>query len=97
MIALTDSELHELMAAANLVPWDRRDVFLQRVAAELRGKTLGDGLVHRVAYEVARTVAWDAERTAAACRPYNCLRLRRRSREPSPVFELAPWERVLSE
>src|SRR5262245_20947092 len=32
-----------------------------------------------------------------ACRPYNCLRLRRRSGEPSPVFELAPWERVLSE
>jgi hypothetical protein len=25
------------------------------------------------------------------------LRLRRRSREPSPVSELAPWERVLSE
>jgi len=65
MIALTDSELHELMAAANLVPWDRRDVFLVRVAAELRGKTLGDGLVHRVAYDVARTLAWDAERTAA--------------------------------
>src|SRR5262249_62102129 len=32
-----------------------------------------------------------------ACRPYNRLRLRRRSREPSPVSELAPWERVLSE
>jgi len=28
--------------------------FLTRVAAELRGKDLGDGLVHRVAYDVAR-------------------------------------------
>ena len=34
---------------------------------------------------------------STVCRPYNCLPLRRRSREPSPVSELAPWERVLSE
>src|SRR5262249_61804189 len=34
---------------------------------------------------------------STACRPYNRLRLRRRSREPSPVSELAPWGRVLSE
>ena len=39
--------------------------FLARVAAELRGKDLGDGLVHRVAYEVARTITWDVGRTAA--------------------------------
>jgi len=65
MIALTDTQLHELMQAANMVPWDRRDVFLARVAAELRDKDLGDGLVHRVAYEIARSVAWDAERAAA--------------------------------
>jgi hypothetical protein len=32
MIALTDTQLHELMQAANMVPWDRRDVFLARVA-----------------------------------------------------------------
>src|SRR6516164_11048582 len=46
-------------------------------------------------------LASDVPRTSAplstACRPYNRLRLRRRSREPSPVSELAPWERVLSE
>jgi hypothetical protein len=30
------------------------------VAAELRGKDLGDGLVHRVAYQVARSITWDA-------------------------------------
>src|SRR5262245_52598211 len=34
---------------------------------------------------------------STACRPYNRLRLRRRSGEPSPVSELGPWERVLSE
>ena len=65
MIALTDSELRELMQAASPVPWDLRDAFLTRVAVELRGKDdLGDGLVHRVAYEIARTIAWDAERSA---------------------------------
>ena len=39
----------------------------------------------------------DLGSAVTACRPYNCLRLKRRSGEPSPVFELAPWERVLSE
>ena len=42
MIALSDSELHEVMQAAQMVPWHLRDVFLQRVAAELRGKDLGE-------------------------------------------------------
>ena len=37
--------------------------FLERVAAELRRKDLGDGLVHRVAYQVARSITWDAGRT----------------------------------
>jgi len=48
-----------------MVPLDLRDAFLERVAVELRGKDLGDGLVHRVAYEVARAITWDAERTGA--------------------------------
>jgi hypothetical protein len=30
----------------------------------LRGKDLGDGLVHRVAYGVAHTITWDAGRAA---------------------------------
>ena len=53
MIALSDSELHEVMQAAQMVPWHLRDVFLERVAAELRGKTIGPGMVHRVAYTIA--------------------------------------------
>ena len=64
-IALSDSQLRELMQAAQLVPLDLRNVFLERVAARLRGTDLGDGLVHRVAYEVAKSITWDAERTAA--------------------------------
>jgi hypothetical protein len=49
-----------------MVPLDLRDVFLERVATKLRGKDLGDGLVRRIAYDVARAMAWDAWRTAAA-------------------------------
>jgi hypothetical protein len=40
-----------------MMPFDLRDAFVARVAAELRGKDLGDGLVHRVAYGVARQLA----------------------------------------
>jgi hypothetical protein len=66
MIALTDTELAEIMQAARLVPFGLRQVYLERVAAELRAREiLGDGTVHRVACEVASTIAWDAERTAA--------------------------------
>ena len=57
--------MHEIQQAGQLVPYNLRSVFLERVAAELRSQDLGDGLVHRVAYDVARTLAWDAERTAA--------------------------------
>jgi hypothetical protein len=49
-----------------MVPVDLRDVFLDRVAAEPQGKPLGDDIVHHVVYEVARTIAWDAERVPAA-------------------------------
>ena len=65
-IALTDSELREVMQAAQMVPFDLRQVYLERLAEKLRGKgDLGDGLFHRVAYEVAREITWDAGRTAA--------------------------------
>jgi len=53
------------MQAAQMVPLDLRDAFLARVAAELRDRDLGDGLVHRVAFAVARSIVWDAERAAA--------------------------------
>ena len=64
-IALSDTQLRELMQAAQLVPLDLRNVFLERVAVRLRGQDLGDGLVHRVSYEEARSICWGSERTAA--------------------------------
>jgi hypothetical protein len=67
MLTLSDVELHEVMQAAQMVPLDLRQVYLQRLAEELRGREdpLGVGLVHRVAYEVARSITWDADRRAA--------------------------------
>ena len=64
-IALTDSQLQEVLQAARMVPFDLRQAFLEQLAIELRGQVLGDGMVHRVAHRVAREVAWNAERTAA--------------------------------
>jgi hypothetical protein len=64
-IGLTDTQMHELMQAAQSVPFHLRHIFLQRVADEVRGKALGDGLVHRVAFRIARSLAWDADRAAS--------------------------------
>ena len=63
-LRLTGPQMREIHQAAAMVPWELRGVFLERVAAELRGKDLGDGLVHRVAYQVARSIVWDAGRLA---------------------------------
>jgi hypothetical protein len=64
-IALTDTQLREVQSAAAMVPIDLRGVFLEQVAIELRGKDLGDGLVHRTAYAIAREITWNAGRMAA--------------------------------
>ena len=63
-IRLTDSQLQEVLQAARMVPFDLRQAFLEQLAVELQGKPLSDGLVHRVAYNAARAITWDAERTA---------------------------------
>jgi hypothetical protein len=63
-IALTDAQMRELMQAASTIPFELRDGYLTRVAAKLQGQDVGDGTVHRVAYEVAREMIWDAGRTA---------------------------------
>ena len=63
-IRLTDEQMREVQQAAAIVPYDLRQTFLERLALELRDKDLGDGLVHRVAYEVARDITWTAGRTA---------------------------------
>jgi hypothetical protein len=63
-IALSDVQLREVQAAAAMVPWDLRPAFLERLALELRGRDLGDGFVHRTAYQIARAIVWEAEQTA---------------------------------
>jgi hypothetical protein len=50
--------------AAQMVPLDLRQLYLERVMLELRGKDLGDGLIHRIAYQVARSITWNAGRMA---------------------------------
>jgi hypothetical protein len=47
-IALTDAELTAIMVAAQPIPVDRRDAFLQKVASTLRESAeVGPGTVHR--------------------------------------------------
>jgi hypothetical protein len=53
-IKLTDDELDAVMSAARPLAVERRDAFLQQVAAELRGREIGPGLVHRVVAQVQR-------------------------------------------
>lgn len=59
-LALTDEVLAEVFSAARLVPVECRGAFLERVADELAGQELGPGLVHRVAFKIARALVWDA-------------------------------------
>jgi hypothetical protein len=53
-IRLSDVELDAVMAAARPLPVERRDAFLQAVAAELRGREVGPGIVHRICAETQR-------------------------------------------
>jgi hypothetical protein len=63
-IRLTDTQLREIELAALMLPIDLRGLYLERVADQLRGKDLGDGLVHRVAYQVVRSIMRDTGRMA---------------------------------
>jgi hypothetical protein len=61
MLALTDTQLADIMAVARTLPRWQRDAFLQAVANELQGKEIGDGAVHLAAVRAARKVeaaAW---------------------------------------
>jgi hypothetical protein len=62
MLKLTDSELDIVLAAARPLAVEDRDSFLWEVAARLADlPERGDGLVRRVAYNVARVITWDTE------------------------------------
>jgi hypothetical protein len=58
--------LREIHQAAQMVPLDLRQLYLERVMLELRGKDLGDGLMHCIAYQVARSITWNAWRLCGA-------------------------------
>jgi hypothetical protein len=51
-LKLSDSQLDQVLRAAHPIGVRDRDAFLQDVAAELRGREIGDGLVARVVREV---------------------------------------------
>ena len=54
-IRLTDEELDAIFAAARPIAVNRRDDFLQAVAASLRRlEVIGPGVVHRICAEVQR-------------------------------------------
>jgi hypothetical protein len=53
-IRLSDSELDAVMAAARPLPVACRDAFLQAVAADLRGREVGPGTVHRAIAKAQR-------------------------------------------
>lgn len=59
MLSLTDDELSQIMSAARPLDRDRRDAFVQAVAAEVArcGET-GPGVVHRIIAATQRHF-WD--------------------------------------
>jgi hypothetical protein len=63
-LALTDRQMSEVRVAAETVPYDLRPRFLERLAVELAGRDLGDGLVYRTARKVAADLRWESEQTA---------------------------------
>jgi hypothetical protein len=54
-VRLTDDELSTVMAAARPLPVERRDAFLQQVAAALQAcREIGPGAVYRAVAETQR-------------------------------------------
>jgi hypothetical protein len=53
-LALSDSQLDAVLAAAAPLPVTARDQFLVDLAAALQGQDLGDGAVYRAIREVQR-------------------------------------------
>jgi hypothetical protein len=73
MLRLSDAELDQVYAACRPLAPDRRDGFLQALAAELRDKPIGPGSVHRAIVVVQRAY-FDAP---LETEPVNGRRLRR--------------------
>jgi hypothetical protein len=56
VLALTDEQLAEIRAVAHPIPWDRRNLYLKRVAELLAGRPFGNGDVVRAAARAQREV-----------------------------------------
>jgi hypothetical protein len=68
-LALSDSELAAVFTAARPLPVERRDAFLQEVAALLRGSVaVGPGTVHRAIEQAQRAHFDPPELVAPAAR-----------------------------
>jgi hypothetical protein len=61
-LGLTAAQLRLVQMAAQTVPVACRQTYFARVAAELAGRELGDGVVWRAARSIAKALAWNVER-----------------------------------
>jgi hypothetical protein len=68
-IRLADSQLAVVMAAAEVLAPADRSALLEAVAAGLRDREVGDGLLHRVMAEVQRRYFAPPELERAAGQP----------------------------
>jgi len=47
-----------------MVPYELRGLYLQQVADRLRTEPeIGDSIVHKISYQVARAMTWNTDRT----------------------------------
>lgn len=54
----------EVQQAALIVPHELRGLYLQQVADRLRAEPeIGDGIVHKISYQVARSIVWEVEQS----------------------------------
>jgi len=61
VLALTDSQLAQVMYTAKAIPRDRRDEYLQRVAEALQGRDFGDGDVFRACAAARKATMWSVD------------------------------------
>jgi hypothetical protein len=60
-LALDDESLSAVLAAAETVPHDRRNDFLERTTTELAAlPVIGPGVAHRIAYRIARELGMES-------------------------------------
>jgi hypothetical protein len=61
-LALSQSQLDQVMQTAGPIPPDLRDAYLLLVARTLSGRDFDDGDVYRACTAAAKSVMWDVAR-----------------------------------